>query len=227
MYSRTNGDQTFTFDTSGGLLNASLVMMDNETDSHWSIITDEAIYGPAKGQRLEQVPGSIKTTFGDWKARHPKTWVLSVDGREHEEKSPYDSYFASDNGFRNTVAKDKRLADKESIFSFHYQGSAYAAPFKTFQKGGRAHTLVDGRQLFLYREKADSSYRSTVAFLAPEGAAFEGKKGKWRMTKGGETLATFDVSARSFGDAVAPFQGFDTFWYIWSLNNEGATILGK
>lgn len=227
MYSRKSGDQTFTFEPSGGLLNASLVMMDKETDSHWSIITDESIYGPSQGQQLVQVPGSVKTTFGDWKARHPETWVLSVDGREHEARSPYDTYFASDNGFRNTIAQDKRLADKANIFSFHYQGSAYAAPFNTFEKGGRAHTLADGRQLFLYREKADSFYRSTVAFLAPEGAVFQGKKGKWRLTQGNDTIATFEGSSRSFGDVLEPFQGFDTFWYIWSLNNKDATILGK
>ncbi len=216
----------FTFEASGGLLNASLVMMDKETDSYWSIISDEAIYGPSSGRALEQVPGSIKATFGEWKARHPNTKVLSVGGKEHEARSPYDRYFASAEGFRNLKSKDERLKPKALIFSFHHDGTPYAVPFTAFEKGGGTVTLDGGRELFLYREKADSFYRSTVAFLAPEGASFKRAKGKWMLMNGKETAASFDAKSRSFGDGIGAHQGFDTFWYIWSLTNSTTKLAG-
>jgi len=225
VYSRESGDQTFTFEPSGGLLNASLVMMDKETDSYWSIINDLAIHGPSKGKYLVQVPGSVKTTFGEWKKSHPDTWVLSVGGREHDARSPYDSYFSSKRGFRNTAAQDKRLDDKALLFSFHYQDAPYAVPFDVFEKGGGVVALAAGQQLFLYREKDDSFYRSTVAFLAPAGAVFVHRKGAWLLVRDGATVASFDPETRSFGDAAEPFVGFDTFWYIWSLTNKDTKLL--
>lgn len=226
MYSRTSGDDEFTFQTSGGLLNASLVMIDNETNSYWSIISDEAIYGPESGQTLTQIPGSIKATFGDWKARHPNTKVLSVGGKEHNPESPYDRYFESDQGFRNLKPKDDRLAPKAEIFSFHLDGAPHAVPHPAFEKGGGTVTLEDGRELFLYRQKNDSFYRSTVAFLAPPGASFVRKKGSWTLMKGDDVIGTFDDAKRSFGDSVEAFQGFDTYWYIWSLTNTSTKLLG-
>lgn len=227
MYSRKSGDQTFTFEPSGGLLNASLVMMDKETDSYWSIISDEAIHGPAAGKSLEQVPGSVKTTFGDWKARHPETLVLSVGGREHDPRSPYDNYFTSADGFRNLKAKDDRLPAKALIFSFHFGGTPYAVPFGSFEKGGGTVSLAGGRELLLFRDKKDSFYRSTVAFLAPEGARFERVKGTWKLVRGSDTVANFDEDSRSFGNALEPFSGFDTFWYIWSRTNENTKLLAS
>ena len=60
MYSRERGDRTYTFEASGGLLHAGLVMRDRETDSWWSIINEEAIHGPAEGQRAgERLEGSV------------------------------------------------------------------------------------------------------------------------------------------------------------------------
>ncbi len=229
MYSRTNGDATYTFEPSGGLLNASLVMQDRETDSYWSIITDEAIYGKAQGQALVQVPGSVKTTWGDWKQLHPQSKVLSVEGVEHQAESPYDRYFASDEGFRGLGSADGRLSDKALLFGFHRDGRAYAVPFEMFEKNGGVLSVA-GRPLFLYRQAKDSFYRSTTAYVAPEGLAFIRKKKRWVAMMDDTVVARFDPQTRSFraeagGVTLEPFHGFDTYWYIWSLNNPETGLL--
>lgn len=225
MYSREIGDTTYTFEPSGGLLNASLVMQDRETDSYWSIMTDEALHGTAKGARLRQIPGSVKTTWGAWKKRHPNTRVLSVSGAEHDSASPYDRYFASEEGFRKLAARDNRLPDKALLFGFHRDGGAHAVPFPTFEKGG-ATVNVAGRTLFLYREKSDVFYRSTAAFAAPDGVTFVRRDGAWQVVRGDTTVALFDTTTRTFvGEAVPEaFTGFDTYWYIWSLTNPKTEI---
>lgn len=204
-------------------------MQDFETDSYWSIITDEAIYGDAKGRPLVQKPGSVKTTWGEWRARHPKSKVLSVDGVEHNPESPYDRYFESDGGFRGLGATDGRLPDKALLFGFHLDDRSHAVPFSAFDDGGGVQ-VIQGRSLFLYRDAKDVFYRSTTAFLAPEGITFVRKRKTWRAMKGDDVVARFDAKTRGFeaepgGVTLEPFHGFDTYWYIWSLNNPQTELL--
>lgn len=227
MYSRIQGDQTYTFEPSGGLLHAALVMQDRETDSYWSILTDQAIFGDQKGKGLRQLPGSRKMTFGDWRRLHPDTRVLSVAGVEHVETSPYDNYFKSDEGFRGLQAVDHRLADKAEIFGFHLNDRAYAVPHSLFENGG-ALIEVDDKKIFLYRKADDSHYQSTVALLLGNDYHLSSEKAGWSLsTPAGRTIA-FKEDRRSFGApgrVARPINGFDTFWYQWSLTNKDSVII--
>lgn len=56
------------------LWNRSLVMYDPQTRTLWSHILGEAMAGPLKGAKLEQIP-SVLTDWGTWKRQHPKTTV--------------------------------------------------------------------------------------------------------------------------------------------------------
>jgi hypothetical protein len=226
VYSRTGALDTYTFEASGGLLNAGLVMMDRETDSYWSIMKEESIFGAAAGESLQTIPGSIKTTWGEWKRRHPHTVALSVNGVEHDPRAPFDSYFQSEEGFRQLAAKDQRLASKDLLYGFHMDDRVIAVPHVGFYKKGGVIELGD-RELFLFRKKDDSFYRSTSAFLGAPGVHFERKKGKWRAV-GPETTAYWDPETRSYGitTEVTPLAGFDTFWYIWSLSNTDTEVVG-
>lgn len=226
MYSRQIDDKTYTFEASGGLLNASLVMQDRETDSYWSIMTHEALHGAAKGHKLEQLPGSVKMPFGEWKKRHPDTLVLSYQGREHVAYNPYEDYFRSSRGFNGISARDSRLKDKAMIYSFHWNGKPYAVPHEGFTGGGVVR--LGDRELFLYREKRDSFYRASAVYLAPAGVRFVRERGRWMVSRDGHEPLVWDEETRTFGKAadgiLEPFQGFDTYWYIWSLTNEDTEV---
>jgi hypothetical protein len=52
----------------------TLVLYDARTRSRWGLLTGEAFDGPLAGQRLGRLP-SLFTTWGRWKALHPKTSV--------------------------------------------------------------------------------------------------------------------------------------------------------
>lgn len=227
MYSREIEGNVRTFEPSGGLLHASLVMQDEETDSYWSIISDEAIHGEAKGQRLRQLPGAIKTTWDDWRNRHPDTLILSVEGKEHDPRSPYDRYFESAEGFRKKTAEDDRLADKAEVFGFHFRGEPHAVDHAVFRDGGAVVTL-DDRSLFLYREAGDSHYRSTVAFLLAKGHRAERSGDGWTLSTPNGRSLTWDAARRDFGvptTVMRPMSGFDTYWYIWSLTNADTELV--
>ena len=229
VYSRTHGDSTYTFEPSGGLLHAALVMQDRETDTYWSILTEDAIYGSEKGAKLRQLSGSMKTTFGLWKTLHPKTKVLSVDGKQHVESSPYEKYFDSDEGFRGLKAEDNRLADKAEIYGFHVSGVPVAVPHKLFEDGGALIEFED-RKIFLYREKDDSHYQGTVAMVLKPHFNLTKSDGNWLLATPDGRDISFKPEKRSFGvssSITRPITGFDTFWYQWSLTNPGTEIVDK
>lgn len=76
VYDRKVGDKVLSFGHEGVLYRRSFVMYDKQTDSLWVHTTGEAINGAMKGRTLTFLP-SVVTTWQRWKARHPKTLVLT------------------------------------------------------------------------------------------------------------------------------------------------------
>ena len=209
MYDRELGDRTLNFEASGALWQASLVMRDRETDSWWSIMTSRAIGGELEGADLVELPYGEKTTWAEWRARHPDSLVLSVGGREHEARNPYAEYFASDGTFRGLEIADRRLPAKEPIFSFFLDGRPYVVPHAAVQ--GRRLLEVGEARLLLFRPPGAAMFASTRAWRLPAGFA-----------AADEALPPDDeLEAAGF----VPLGGIDTFWYNWAAVNEGSEIL--
>ena len=221
MYGREYQGKALNFEASGGLLHSSLIMQDKETDSYWSIMSGDSLSGKYKGTTLRELPLGEKVQWKDWVAAHPNTLVLSVEGVEHDDNNPYDNYFSSDSGFRGVEATDTRLATKQPIYSFHLKGKPYAVPFTAFEDGGVVQ--VGKRQLFLYRPAGVEIFYSTFAFL---GEGFKRDGERWIDTASG---AAFDAEAGQFvggdGAKVERLDGFDTFWFNWSMANPKTEVL--
>ena len=227
MYGRKYGEKELNFEASGGLIHASLVMQDKETSSYWSIMTGDALAGDFKGTPLVEMSHGTKAQWSEWKAKHPRTLVLSVEGVEHVEESPYDKYFSSPDGFRGAAAGDDRLPTKEPIYAFQMAGRAFAIPYEEFV-GGAVFETAD-QDVFLYRPADAEIFSSTVAYQAASGS-FENRDGVWRHHKSG---AVFDPATRRFVPAKAPtadgtvdrLSGFDTFWFNWSMTHPKTEIV--
>ena len=210
MYDREYGDRKLNFEASGALWQASLVMRDRETDSWWSIMTSRAIGGEMDGAELVELPLGEKTTWGEWRARHPDSLVLSVDGRQHEARNPYDDYFASERTFRDLQIADRRLPAKEPVFSFFVDGRPYAVPHSAV-RGRRLFDLGGGARLLLFRRPGAAMFASTRAWTVPREATADAAA----LPPDGELEAA----------GFVPLGGIDTFWYNWAAVNEGSAIL--
>lgn len=187
------------------------MMRDRETDSWWSIMTSDAIGGDLSGTDLVELPLGEKTTWGDWRRRHPDTVVLSVEGREHVENNPYDNYFASEGTFRDLVIEDQRLAAKAPVYVFWLGGEPWAVAHSAFS-GGRVLELegIESRAL-MYRDPDAAIFESTRAYLVDPGVARPGRTVE-------ELLALAESSSEA---GIEPLPGFDTFWYSWvAVNTE-------
>jgi len=220
VYDRDYSGKTINFEASGGLINSSLVMQDDETNSYWAIMSGESIAGKFKGTKLTELPVGEKMQWKEWVKKYPNTQVLSVQGKEQGFDS-YRRYFKDSQGFRGQSAHDSRLKTKEPIFAFKHNGNAIAAAHRKLE-GGAIFVLADG-SVFLYRRKGADLFESTSAFLSPTG--FEKKDGTW-VEK--ETGCSFDAASAAFagdGECAARIGGFDTFWYNWSLNNPDTKLL--
>ena len=217
MYSRDYRGRTLNFEASGGLVNASLVMQDEQTDTYWSIMEGEAVAGELNGEKLVELPVSEKIQWRHWKERHPDTLVLSVNGRE-DGPDEYRDYFRDSRGFGGASAKDDRLETKTPVFAFHRGTESYAVTQKSIEDG-TVFVLEDGASVFLYRRKGSSIIESTHAFISTSG--FEQQNGVW-VEKG--SGARFDKTSGEFS-GVESLGGFDTFWYNFSLNNPETLLL--
>ena len=229
MYDRNYDGETLNFEPSGGLMNASLVMQDQQTDTYWSIMSGKAEAGALAGTELVELPVSEKMSWAEWHARHPDTLVLSVtrrtgDGQTVTVQDPgsdaYGRYFATEEGYRGAEATDTRLDTKDQVHAFLHDGVAYAIELRRVV-GGKTYELHDGTHVLIYREATDPMFRGSSAFVSPSG--FEQRGGSWFEAS---TNAEFNAITRDFGSAaVERLNGFDTFWYTWSLTHTDTELL--
>ncbi len=222
MYDRKYDNKIFTFEPSGGLINASLVMQDFETDTYWSIMTNEAIEGKHKGIKLKKIPTGAKMKWKDWVLRHPNTLVLSVQGKE-DTAFGYTSYFHSERGFNGLRADDHQLSDKTMIFAFEYEGQKYAVENSIIEEG-KSFDLGKVR-IFLYRPESAEMFKSTVAFKTT-GKGFARKENSWIDL---DSDCYFDENVETFAGrkegCPQNLIGLDTFWYTWILMNPDTQLL--
>lgn len=205
-------------------MHSALVMQDRETDSYWAIMTGDAVAGEFKGTELKELPVGEKAQWKDWLARHPNTVVLSVNGREDVRHDPYQDYFESPRGFRNTEAQDRRLPTKAPIFAFRVDGTKYAVPHAAVE-GGKVFELNEGLTIFLYREPGAEMFASTYAFLSESG--FRKEENRWVHEASGCVFKPEEGVFEGSDEQKCPerMAGLDTFWYTWSLTNPGTRVL--
>ncbi len=107
------------FGTSGFLYRSNKLMYDAATQSLWYSIWGEPVIGPLADSGIQLNRRSVvTTTWGEWRKRHPKTQVLSLDTgheRDYGEGVAYNSYFATDELMFNTPFRDSRLKNKDEV----------------------------------------------------------------------------------------------------------------
>ncbi len=222
VYDRRVGGRELHFEPSGVLMHGAIVMQDRETESYWPLVHSRALYGSLLGSDLVKVPGAVKRRWADWVRDHPDTLVWSLYGQERLDSNPMARYLASRQGFRGMMAKDERLATKEPVFGFERAGRHWAAVASDLE-GGRAFPFGE-EWVFFHRPSKAALNDATRAFVSRAGFAREGDG--WIDRDSG---ARFDLRKGTFEGpgAPAPIEGFDTFWYVWSLNFPDTGLLGR
>jgi hypothetical protein len=118
------------FGVSGLLYNNDVLLYDRESESLWSQIMKQAVTGPLRGTRLQQVAMS-HTTWGDWHRRYPHSLVLSTDtgARRDYQRSPYAGYASSEDVYFPMGEIDRRYHPKEQLIGLSLGDKSKAYPF--------------------------------------------------------------------------------------------------
>jgi len=119
------------FGVSGFLYQSDLMMYDHATESLWSQIEGECVYGELLGKQLELIPFQLMK-WKNWKKKYPNGLVLSDDTGFARNYShfPYGEYGLIDRVFFPTKKKDEknRLHPKTIIYALQADGIAKVYP---------------------------------------------------------------------------------------------------
>ena len=125
LYETDLGGVSYNIGTSGFLYRSNKLMYDRETQSLWNTIKGEPVLGKLAGKNIVLAHRSVvTTTWGEWKRRHPKTKVLSLEtghNRDYDAGVAYHQYFATDDLMFNTPYNDQRLKNKDEVLALRFK----------------------------------------------------------------------------------------------------------
>ncbi|MEO8137366.1 MAG: DUF3179 domain-containing protein [Betaproteobacteria bacterium] len=181
-YIGSAGNRVTTFGVSGLLYNSDMLFHDRATQSLWSQILGLAVAGPLRGQKLAMV-ALTHTTWADWKARYPRTLVLSTDTGHVRDYSrdPYHGYEASARLMFPVAATSDRLPAKETVLGVELNGAHKAYAFSEMAKalGDRQRGTIEDRLGGVsIAIRFDREHR-TAQVLAGAGQELPGIVGYW------------------------------------------------
>ena len=178
---------------SGKLLNSNVVLYDRGTGSEYSQILGAGIDGPNEGRGLSEVR-LFWTTWGQWKARHPDTRVLSrrTGTLRNYGSDPYGSYnprrdyYAPDSRpIFPALHRDDRYPPKHEILGFRDRDQAVAVDPRHLREAGVVeHQGPGGHYLVVHDPGLDTGwvYRGEAdvdpdrIHFTPAGPEFPGRE---------------------------------------------------
>jgi hypothetical protein len=225
-FSRVVDGDTLKFEDSGELWKDAIVLTDLNTGSRWSQVEGLALDGPMKGKRLRVVP-SIYTKWGKWHSLYPHTSCLTKLGRELT-KSDFNGYYdrTQQLGPANTANPDSRLAGKELICGFVYNGTPVAAPLYALVENKQFQLAVNGTPLEIEFDRLSETAivfsrvlsRDTLNLIRLD---FTKGESYLRSSEDATTWLTFSgkgISGPRAGQALGQIPSTLCFWFVWVLH---------
>ncbi|MFH0854159.1 MAG: DUF3179 domain-containing protein [bacterium] len=136
FYSLVDEEQV-EFGTSGMVWNSNSLIYDRKTESLWSLILGEAIYGEMTGTKLDMVDFQ-QINYGGFKKIYPNGEALSRDTGffRFYDDDPYEEYYRSSENFFPISKIDARLANRDLILGIIAGGNAKAYSFAKLREEG-------------------------------------------------------------------------------------------
>ena len=121
LYETLKDGNQYDLGTSGFLYRSNKLMYDKKTQSLWSTLEGKPVIGPLVEDNISLEYRSVVTTsWGEWKARHPNSQVLSIDtghSRDYSEGAAYRDYFATDELMFQVPKIDTRIRNKDEVLA--------------------------------------------------------------------------------------------------------------
>ena len=211
-------DRPFIFGSSGFLYRSNKLMFDRSTDSLWNQFTGEPVSGPLAddGIKLNILPVTL-TSWGDWRARHPRGRVLSPDTgfeRDYSSGAAYRDYFASpDLMFPAATDPESGLGPKDEVFGIRTFAAAKAWPLSVFADGAVINDTLNGRNIVLVGDDENGGVR---AYERGEARFDKGRDPMHLTGPGGDWEIGEDALTGPDGTALPRLPGHVSYWFAWN-----------
>jgi hypothetical protein len=221
-YESIAGGELRRMGTSGLLYRSNKLMFDEGTRSLWSTLDGRPVIGPLVGSGLALTPrATVTTTWGEWRRRHPKTTVLSLDTghqRDYSEGAAYRDYFGTDRLMFSVPSSDARLANKAEVLVLRVEpvGGGPPVPLAVsadFLRGRAVYqTEVAGRRLVIVTSQAGANrvYDAGDRTFAPKldgDRLVDQDAARWNVTE--------DGLERAGGTPRPRLAAQRAFWFGW------------
>ena len=206
-----------------GINNQNFIMRDEQTGSWWQQVSGEAIHGPMKGKRLNQIFVD-EISFAVWKREQPQGRVLRPDKQSQDQYVPanWDERMASTPVVTKADPND-RWSERTLIVGVTLNGQSKAYPMDDLQKqrliidevGGTPLALViseDGKSVRAFDRRLEG--KTLEMFVKPDSPALE--------VVDAETGTTWDfagggVNGALFGKQLNRIATLKDYWFDWKI----------
>ena len=216
------------FGSSGFLYRSNKLMYDRLTNSLWNQFTGRPIVGPLTGSGIElKVRPVAITTWKDWRHRHPKTKVLSLDtgySRDYTPGRPYGAYFDSPDLMFPALVADKRLKPKDYVFALRDGDQEKSWPLSVFAGGAVINDTVGPLDVVLIGNAATRTVRAYGAGGRDFAAVADQPN---RVTAGGESWKVEENALVGVGgQRLERLAGHIAYWFAWRGFRPEAPLYG-
>ena len=201
---------------------------DDRTGSWWRQATGEAVAGPARGQRLEEVP-SEQATWAAWSARWPQTIVLEPDPRFNAQYAQLVGY---DDGSRpgDLTGRDPASWRENSwVVGVVAGGTARAFDWNELARERLLADRVGDVPVLVTLEADDATFHAFDARPAGAGEPLELIATKDperlldRVTGTDWSPAGLALDGPFAGARLTPLPAYQEFWHSWRTLHPGTT----
>ncbi len=226
------------------LFRSNKVMYDRATRSLWHQFTGTPIIGELAGSGIElgYFP-TARTTWGDWRAEHPDTTVITREGalytarsytHEDDDSSIYFAYRADPETMFPIAYRDDVLAPKAEVLGVNLNGVEKAYPIGLLRQERIIHDRIGDIEVVVIASATSSDAhifenRDGLEFRLPDDAPEAGFPDKVLDNNGKE----WDVSRERLTDAEAESTVLEivpsnvSFWFGWFAFHRGTELYGR
>lgn len=235
-YDSVVGGKRRGFGTSGLLYRSNKLMFDEETMSLWSTLEGKPVVGALVDAGLQMTShAAVTTTWGEWRAEHPKTTVLSLETghqRDYSEGAAYREYFSNDRLYFEVAKTDRRLKNKAEVLVMQVKPAAggeaqpvaitadylKSTPVFHFEAAGRRLLVVTTRQ-GANRVYALGGHDVVFESRPSSGMLIDTAGRTWQQTETALTLADGSI-------ALPRYVAQRAFWFGWYAQYPGTQLIG-
>ena len=219
-------------------------MYDRLTRTLWHQFTGEPIIGELVGSDvdLEFFPTS-RTTWGEWKAEHPDTTVVTREGgtyppwsytNENDERSIYYGYRANPDSMFPIAHRNQSLPPKAEVLGVTVKGIDKAYPIEVLREKGIVHDQIADINVTVIASATTSDAHiyenpDELTFSLTEDALDEG----FPLRIVDENGTKWDVSRERLTNASDPSNVLKTvpsnvsFWFGWYAFHRETELYGE